>query len=148
MEGAWFQQLGCYLIVSRSKDKTKVKKISFAEDRPSESSVLARCIIRYVKGYASKPANELDFSCLSDFQKNVYGIISQIPRGRTITYGHLAVLLGKPGASRAVGQALSINPFAVVIPCHRVVSSKGVGGYRWGKEIKEKLLELEQEEFL
>jgi methylated-DNA-[protein]-cysteine S-methyltransferase len=148
MEGAWFHQLGCYLIVDRSEDKSKVKKIFFAKDQPSESSDLARCIIRYIRGYASKPVAELDFSGLTDFQKNVYAIVSRIPRSKTITYGHVAILLGKPGASRAVGRAMSTNPFAIVIPCHRVVSSKGFGGYRWGNEIKEKLLALEQEESL
>ena len=148
MEGAWFQQLGCYLIVDRSEDKSKVKKIFFAKDRPPESSDLARCIVRYIRGHALEPVAELDFSGLTDFQKDVYAIISKIPRGKTITYGRVAILLGKPGASRAVGQAMSTNPFAIVVPCHRVVSSKGFGGYRWGKEIKEKLLALEQKEFL
>jgi methylated-DNA-[protein]-cysteine S-methyltransferase len=148
MEGAWFRQLLCYLIVVRSEDKSKVKRISFAKDRPSESSDLARCIIRYIRGYALSPVVELDFSGLTDFQKNVYVAISNVPRGKTITYGNVAALLGKPGASRAVGQAMSTNPFAIIVPCHRVISSTGFGGYRWGNEIKEKLLTLEQERFL
>jgi len=146
MEGAWFHQLGCYLIVDQSENKQNVKRIFFAQDRPSQSSDLARDIIRYIRGYALKPRVELDFSGLTRFQKNVYAITCQIPRGDTLTYGEVAELIGKPGASRAVGQAMSVNPFVIVVPCHRVISSKGLGGYRWGNEIKQKLLELEREE--
>jgi AraC family transcriptional regulator of adaptative response/methylated-DNA-[protein]-cysteine methyltransferase len=66
--------------------------------------------------------------------------------GGTATYAEIAQQIGKAGAARAVGQACAKNPAAVVIPCHRVVAADGgLGGYRWGRERKKKLLEREAE---
>src|SRR6476646_1586287 len=56
------------------------------------------------------------------------GAAHAIPPGRTRTYGELATTLGEPGAARAVGQALGRNPFAIVVPCHRVVAAQGRAG--------------------
>ncbi|MFZ5807739.1 MAG: bifunctional DNA-binding transcriptional regulator/O6-methylguanine-DNA methyltransferase Ada [Chloroflexota bacterium] len=82
----------------------------------------------------------------SAFQVRVWQAIQRIPAGETATYGEIAQQLGKPGAARAVGQACAKNPAAVVIPCHRVVGAGGgLGGYRWGRERKKKLLEREAE---
>ena len=52
---------------------------------------------------------------------------------------------GQAGAARAVGRAMAANPFAILVPCHRVVARSGLGGYLWGTEMKEKLLRLERE---
>ena len=71
----------------------------------------------------------LDLGRLSEFQKSVYREVSLIPHGETRTYSWVALRTGKPQAARAVGQALSRNPFPVVIPCHRVVSGKNLGGF-------------------
>jgi methylated-DNA-[protein]-cysteine S-methyltransferase len=86
---------------------------------------------------------DLDLSRLTIFQKEVFAVVREIPRGKTLTYGEVARLANKPKAARAVGGALAANPFALLIPCHRVVSSSGLGGYSWGRDIKEKLLALE-----
>jgi O-6-methylguanine DNA methyltransferase len=68
-----------------------------------------------------------------------------IPAGEVRTYGELAKAIGRPTASRAVGQACASNPIAVAIPCHRVVPGHGgLGGYRWGVERKRRLLESEK----
>jgi len=61
------------------------------------------------------------------FQRRVWHAISTIPRGRPATYGALAQELGT--AARAIGQACGANPFPVVVPCHRVVSAAGMGGF-------------------
>jgi len=66
--------------------------------------------------------------------------VREIPRGQTMTYGDVALLAGKPGAARAVGRAMASNPFAILVPCHRVVSRDGLGGFAWGLELKERLL--------
>jgi methylated-DNA-[protein]-cysteine S-methyltransferase len=80
----------------------------------------------------------------SDFQQQVWRELLRIPYGETITYGELARRVGRPKASRAVGQASGSNRIAVVIPCHRVVGANGsLTGYASGMEIKEKLLTLE-----
>ena len=68
----------------------------------------------------------------------------KIPRGKVTTYGDIAKAIGSPGAARAVGRILNINPNPVVVPCHRVVMSDGrLGGYAFGSERKQLLLEKE-----
>lgn len=59
------------------------------------------------------------------FSDQVYEITKKIPKGKVATYGQLAFLIGKPNASRAVGNALHRNPYEGIVPCHRVVNSKG-----------------------
>jgi AraC family transcriptional regulator of adaptative response/methylated-DNA-[protein]-cysteine methyltransferase len=83
----------------------------------------------------------------TDFQWRVWMELLKIPRGKTKSYGDLALDLQLPKtASRAVGTAIGQNPIAVFIPCHRVVQQNGkLGGYRWGLERKRKLLVAEQE---
>jgi O-6-methylguanine DNA methyltransferase len=87
---------------------------------------------------------DLDYSGLTEFQREVLEAVRTIPRGETRTYGEVAVLVGKPGGARAVGRALAANPFPILVPCHRVVSKKGLGGFAWGLQIKERLLQIER----
>lgn len=87
-------------------------------------------------------------SRLTDFQWQVLDATMRIPYGETRTYQQIAREIGRPKAARAVGGALRINPFAPVIPCHRVVRTDGsLGGYqgRSGIAKKEMLLRTEQE---
>jgi methylated-DNA-[protein]-cysteine S-methyltransferase len=70
----------------------------------------------------------LDFEGVSEFHQSVYAITRRIPPGRTRTYGDIAEELGDKGLARAVGQALGLNPFAPVVPCHRVLAAGG----KWG----------------
>lgn len=78
------------------------------------------------------------------FQLQVWESLLRIPAGRLETYAHVASDVGKPGASRAVGRAISCNPVALLIPCHRVVRSSGaLGGYRWGLPRKAALIDWE-----
>ena len=79
------------------------------------------------------------------FQRDVWTALREIPAGSTITYAELARRIGKPTAVRAVANACARNNVAVVIPCHRAVRSDGgLGGYRWGVERKERLLQAER----
>ncbi len=83
---------------------------------------------------------------MSSFAKEVYRVVLKIPIGQVRSYKWIANKIGKPGASRAVGQILKNNPFPLIIPCHRVIKSDGgLGGYRWGKKTKQRLLNLEKE---
>lgn len=76
----------------------------------------------------------------------VWRALQDIPYGRTTTYGALAARLGGPGMAQAVGQAVGRNPWSVIVPCHRVVSSTGeLTGYAGGIERKKELLRLEAE---
>ncbi|WP_310483131.1 methylated-DNA--[protein]-cysteine S-methyltransferase [Chamaesiphon sp. VAR_48_metabat_403] len=80
----------------------------------------------------------------SDFQQLVWQGLQTIPVGTTVSYGELATKLGKPTAARAVGMANSLNPIAIVIPCHRVIGAKAkLTGYAGGLERKQWLLEHE-----
>ena len=79
------------------------------------------------------------------FQRQVWEKLCAIPYGETVSYGDVAKSLGKPGAVRAVGRACATNPVALVIPCHRVVrEDKSLGGYRWGLDRKQRLLDHER----
>ena len=70
----------------------------------------------------------------------------KIPPGRTVTYSDIAKRIGKPFAQRAVGNALAKNPFAPVIPCHRVIRKDGKpGGYSGRGGVKQKLALLKKE---
>lgn len=82
------------------------------------------------------------------FQETVYAAISNIPKGKVTTYALLAKHLGC-NSPQAVGQALKCNPFAPIVPCHRVIASTGlVGGFkgaRTGQPIQEKITLLKSE---
>jgi methylated-DNA-[protein]-cysteine S-methyltransferase len=78
------------------------------------------------------------------FQRKVWMALADIPYGETRSYHEVAQAIGRPGASRAVGQANHQNPVAPLIPCHRVVTSSGtLGGYGGGLELKRAMLEQE-----
>jgi methylated-DNA-[protein]-cysteine S-methyltransferase len=69
----------------------------------------------------------LDDSGLPAFHRQVLALTRRIPVGQTLTYGEIATQLGAPGAARAVGQAEGSNPFAPIVPCHRVMGVGGLG---------------------
>jgi methylated-DNA-[protein]-cysteine S-methyltransferase len=80
----------------------------------------------------------------TDFQKDVWTALADIPYGKTFSYAELAGMVGRPTAFRAVGQANGANPIPIVLPCHRVVASGGgIGGYGGGLPMKRQLLSLE-----
>jgi AraC family transcriptional regulator of adaptative response/methylated-DNA-[protein]-cysteine methyltransferase len=95
-----------------------------------------------------KPQLDLPLDIRSTaFQRQVWEKLRAIPYGQTLSYGEVAKSLGKPGAVRAVGRACATNPVALVIPCHRVVrEDQSLGGYRWGLDRKQKLLDHERQD--
>ncbi len=81
----------------------------------------------------------------TEFQQRVWAELRRIPFGETISYRTLAERIGKPAASRAVGQANGRNRLPIVVPCHRVISHDGtLGGYGGGLATKRALLDLER----
>ena len=81
---------------------------------------------------------------LSPFAQKTFSALKKIPAGKVATYAGLARAIGHPKAYRAVGNVLNKNPFAPVVPCHRIVNSDGrIGGYNWGRDRKIKLLKQE-----
>jgi len=89
----------------------------------------------------------LDLQLARGFNRQVLQATATIPYGETRSYGDVAGMAGSPGAARAVGTAMSTNPIALIVPCHRVIKSDGsIGGYGGGREgtnLKRKLLRLE-----
>jgi methylated-DNA-[protein]-cysteine S-methyltransferase len=98
-------------------------------------------IAALLRGEASDlSAVALDMDRVPPFQRRVYEVARTIPPGATLSYGEVAARLGAPGAARAVGQALGRNPFAIVVPCHRVLAADGrVGGFSANGGIATKL---------
>ncbi len=90
---------------------------------------------------------ELDMSGVSEFHQRIYAIARGIPPGQTRTYGEIAEELGDKGLSRAVGQAMGHNPFAPVVPCHRVLAAGNKpGGFSAGGGALTKLRMLDIED--
>ena len=84
---------------------------------------------------------------VSTFNRRVYDVALAIPPGETLTYGEVAARIGEPGAARAVGVALGQNPFAPIVPCHRVLAAGGkAGGFSadGGVETKLRMLTIEK----
>lgn len=112
----------------------KLAAIDFIESEneidPADQASLNVCkqIRRYLDD--STTADSFDIACSFSgtvFQQKVWNALKKIPNGKVVTYGELANKLGT--SARAVGNACRKNPIPVVIPCHRVVSSSGIGGY-------------------
>ena len=100
-----------------------------------------------LKDYFAKKRTNFDLQLDlqgTDFQKKVWNELRKIPYGRTVSYGHIAQRIGNPKAARAVGSANNKNPLWIIVPCHRVVGSKGkLTGYAGGLDMKAYLLQLE-----
>jgi len=91
---------------------------------------------------------KINWEKYSLFQQKVYRAILRIPPGKVWTYGQVAEKIGHPGAARAVGTALKKNQDAPFIPCHRVVSASGLGGYSGRGGIRSKIKLLKKEGYL
>lgn len=113
-------------------------------DEPALNDVaelLARCFASWQPAAAQLP---LDVTGTA-FQLEVWAALRGIGAGRTASYGEVARRIGrKPGASRAIGQAVGANPVPVVVPCHRVLAAGGaIGGFACGLPMKRRLLSAE-----
>ncbi len=100
----------------------------------------------FVKG-GDLSSIELDMDRVPPFHRRVYEFTRTIAPGETMTYGEIAARLGSPGSARAVGQALARNPFAIVVPCHRVLAAGAkLGGFsaNGGTTTKQRLLSIER----
>lgn len=107
-------------------------------------SLLIKELNEYFASGREKFTQQIAFLSGTDFEKAVWQALSEIPFGETRTYKWLAEKIGRPNASRAVGQALGRNPLPIIIPCHRIIESDGsLGGYSGGIDIKRRLLDME-----
>ena len=115
------------------------------QDLGPGGSSLADRLRHYFVGQPVVFKDGIDLTGTTDFQRQVYEAACQIPYGETKSYGQLAADIGRPGAARAVGQALGANPVPILIPCHRVVAADGgLGGFAGGINMKKRMLEMEK----
>ena len=119
-------QAGAYERASRDE---AAPFVSLAKRAAAGEEVDVRGVVRLVRGTA--------------FQRAVWESMLSIPHGHTISYGELARRAGRPKAFRAVGQAVGANPIPLLIPCHRVTASTGLGGFGGGLALKRALLKQE-----
>jgi len=117
-----------------------------AQERPRDDigDAAARKLIAYHEGRRVVFDEPMDLSLVPPFTRRVLQATARIPYGEVRPYAWVARQVGKPRATRAVGQSLHINPLAPIIPCHRVIASDNtLGGYGGGLDMKRWLLRLE-----
>ncbi len=106
---------------------------------------LERALERYVHGEpVTWPDLPFAWDRVTDFRRRVLQELLRVPAGESVSYQELAVRVGSPKASRAVGGCMANNPWPLVVPCHRVLASGGrLGGFGPGVDMKRWLLKLE-----
>jgi methylated-DNA-[protein]-cysteine S-methyltransferase len=116
------------------------------EPAPGAFPDIERRLAQYFLGEETAFPDVLDLVS-TPFQKRAWEVVRTIPWGETRSYTWVAHSIGHPGAARAVGQAMRVNPVPIIVPCHRVISNDGrLCGYGGpgGVELKRKLLEMER----
>ena len=130
--------------------------LTFPENRESGISELERRFQHIKFGIDNEKAQKMAYQIFENnklpqlfligtpFQISIWEALTKIPKGETTTYASIAELIGRPKAVRAVGTAIGANPIAYLIPCHRVLRTDGgLGGFRWGLDVKKKMLAWE-----
>lgn len=147
--GLAFDRRGLRAVVGPQDDATGAEEGMrlLGADGPADSDESRRwgdLLRRYAAGEAVSFDLPLDLSGGTPFQQAVWRALTEIPRGETRSYQWVAERVGRPRATRAVGQAVGSNPLPFVVPCHRVIGSDGrLCGFGGGLPLKRKLLELE-----
>ncbi len=129
----------------------KILEIDIVKEKNLNSNTLKnhKKLIDEIKYYFYGDKDKFDLNIvnltnLTDFQREVLFTLTKVPRGKVTTYKNLSLKLKREKSYRAVGNVLRINPFPIIIPCHRVIKSDfSVGEYGYGKDLKKKLLIFE-----
>ncbi len=139
----------CAVLISENREQLvmEIQKIfpnaNLEESDANPISKETRQILNLLEGNTSELCLELDIRG-TIFQKQVWQIVMNIPKGETTTYKCIAESLGLKNGARAVAKAIASNILALVIPCHRVIRTNGeYAGFRWGIERKKILLKRE-----
>jgi O-6-methylguanine DNA methyltransferase len=107
-------------------------------------SLLEKAIIAYLDGDSEISGFKPLFLSGTGFEQRVWQEAASVPYGCTCSYGDLAAMCSRPGAGRAVGNAMGKNPVLLIVPCHRIIKGDGsLGGFGSGPGLKKKLLALE-----
>ena len=136
--------------VNLSQSRSRIQRRFAAAQEAAPPPQVQRAIDGIVALLAGTAADlsvvTLDMGEVPDFDRRVYAVARTIGPGSTLTYGQVAARLGDPRLAREVGQALGRNPFALVVPCHRVLAADGrLGGFSasGGPATKQRLLTIE-----
>ena len=124
--------------ITRSSKKTPSKKLSGS----------AKKVKKQLEEYFNLKRDKFSIPLVkrgTDFQRKVWKILQKIPYSQSRTYKEVSLKLGSKNKARPVGQACSKNPFLIVVPCHRVLAQKGLGGFALGLKAKKSLLDLESQ---
>lgn len=149
MKNIGYYSSGKYLyeIIEENGYIVKIGVVDSICDGVSSSLVIDECIKELDEYFNKKrtvfivPIKQFG----TEFQMKVFEVLKSIPYGHTLSYKDVAILIGKPKASRAVGNACNKNPIMIVVPCHRVIGKKGkLVGFAYGTDLKKELLELER----
>jgi methylated-DNA-[protein]-cysteine S-methyltransferase len=115
-----------------------------ADRCPERFEQIAGQLEEYFSGARRRFEADLDLSCGTPFQRSVWQQLQSLPYGETISYGQLALRLGRPDRVRAVGAAVGRTPVPIIVACHRVIGSDGkLTGYLGGLQRKQALLDME-----
>jgi methylated-DNA-[protein]-cysteine S-methyltransferase len=126
----------------KKKSSSEKNRVQWIESEQKTAAYVSE-LKEYFAGERKEFSLPLDLRG-TEFQKRCWRALLKIPYGKTRSYAEIAREVGSPRSFRAVGQANHHNPIAIVVPCHRVITSAGtLGGYGGGLDMKEKLLRLE-----
>lgn len=130
------------------QDENRITSMFFSDEKNVEFDVENE-IQKQIKEYEDGNRKEFNLPLHligTEFQKQVWNALLEIPFGETRTYQEIAIRIGKPKALRAVGGACNRNPIGIIIPCHRVIGKNGsLTGYAGGLFYKELLLKHEKD---
>lgn len=138
------------LKISCSEDSLiSIEFSNIKENKTSNPNKLSQTVINQINEYLEGSRKTFDIPLMLDgtqFQKKVWKALLDIPYGETRSYKDIAEIIGNPKAVRAVGMANNKNKIPILIPCHRVIGSRGdLVGYAGGLEIKKSFLEIEKD---
>lgn len=138
-----------FIVVEYNKDI--IRKVYWTKDFGEEGEFPGRDL--FIEYFSGKKVDfsklKVDFNGLSPTYKKIYDLARNIPYGKVVSYQKLAIKIGSENLQRVVGNAMSKNPFLILVPCHRVIRSDGsLGKFSLGIGFKEWLLKLEGVEVL
>jgi len=138
-------RLGAVPDVVRADGGRPVDGVEIVAGGEAAGDGLAEALRAYLRGRPLAWDGPLDWRGVTTFRRLVLEAVRRIPFAEVRTYGDVARGIGRPGAVRAVGNALHRNPFPLVVPCHRVLREGGaLGGYACGPALKRRLLAVER----
>ncbi|CAJ36529.1 methylated-DNA--[protein]-cysteine S-methyltransferase [Methanocella arvoryzae] len=146
------EPIGLYVIVDVDVDGKTVETLEMTRKKPAFKAAgtpVAKALEAYFRTGSDEVLRGFDFdrTGLTPFRIKIMEALRRVPAGETVTYGELAAAAGSPGAARAVGNVMARNPVPIIVPCHRVVATNGLGGFTGGLDVKRKLLRLEGAEY-